>query len=216
LDDVINLIPRPSWELDAEKDLGGKADLLVSEILSDTLLDEGILRTTYQARETLLKPGAQLIPYAVSAIARLVGGEALAATTMVHTVCGFDLSPFNRCIPSSISINTDSRELLTLSDDIEVFRFNLTEKPPESEQRSITCTATADGMCLGALQWLRLYLDEETIFENRPADRFSPSAWRQRLYLFAEPAEVRAGDEITFRAGHNVTSLAIDRELRRI
>ena len=211
MEQSITLIPRPSWELDADKDLGGPADVLVAEILSDTLLDEGVLRTTQQARKTLLKPDAQLIPYAVSAMARLVGGEALAMTTMVGTVSGFDLSPFNRYIPASLSINTDSRDLLTLSDDLEVFRFDLTEAVPEPEERHLSCTATADGLCIGILQWVRLYLDHETIFENRPADRFAPSAWRQRLFPFAEPLEVCAGDTVAFRAVHNVASLAFDR-----
>ncbi|MBT7614351.1 MAG: hypothetical protein HN577_14195, partial [Rhodospirillaceae bacterium] len=148
-DDTITVIPRPSWELDAERDLGGRADILVAEILSDTLLDEGILRTTHQAREALLKPGAPLIPCAVSAMALLVGGEALASTTMVGEVSGFDLSPFNRYIPASLSVNTDSRELLTLSEDIEVFRFDLDQELPQPEQRSVTCTAIASGLCVG-------------------------------------------------------------------
>jgi hypothetical protein len=154
--DRITVIPRPSWEIDAERDLGGKADVFVAEILSDTLLDEGILRTTDQARRTLLKPGAPLIPHGVSAMARLVGGEALASTTMVTRVSGFDLSSFNRYIPASLSINTDSRELLTLSDDIEVFRFDLDQALPEPEQREISCEAREDGLCIGVLQWVRL------------------------------------------------------------
>lgn len=212
-DDIITVIPRPSWKIDVEKDLGGKADLFVAEILSDTLLDEGILRITDQARCDLLKPGAQLIPHGVSAMACLVGGEALASTTMVTEAAGFNLSAFNRYIPASLSINSDSRELLTLSDDIEVFRFDLDQELPKPEQRDITCQAREDGLCIGVLQWVRLYMDEETIFENRPADRFAPSAWRQRLFPFAEPITVKKGEQVDFRASHNIASLAFDRRV---
>ena len=145
-------------------------------------------------------------------MALLVGGEALASTTMVGEVSGFDLSPFNRYIPASLSVNTDSRELLTLSEDIEVFRFDLDQELPQPEQRSVTCTAIASGLCVGVLQWVRLYMDKETEFENRPADRFAPSAWRQRLFPFAEPLEMTKGEEVVFRAVHNVASLAFDWE----
>ena len=212
-DDVVTVIPRPSWEIDAERDLGGKADLFVAEILSDTLLDEGILRITDQARRDLLMPGAQLILHGVSAMARLVGGEALASTTMVTQAAGFDLSAFNRYIPASLSINSDSRELLTLSDDIEVFRFDLDQELPKPEQRDIACQAREDGLCIGVLQWVRLYMDAETVFENRPADRFAPSAWRQRLFPFAEPVVVKKGEQVEFRASHNIASLAFDRRV---
>ncbi|MGY8995201.1 MAG: 50S ribosomal protein L11 methyltransferase [Alphaproteobacteria bacterium] len=212
-ENIITVIPRPSWEIDVERDLGGKPDLFLAEILSDTLLDEGILRTTDQARRDLLKPGAPLIPHGVSAMARLVGGQALASTTMVTQASGFDLSAFNRYIPASLFINCDSRELLTLSDDIEVFRFDLDRELPKPEQRDISCQAREDGLCIGVLQWVRLYMDAETVFENRPADRFAPSAWRQRLFPFAEPIAVKKGEQVDFRASHNIASLAFDRRV---
>ena len=40
----------------------------------------------------------------------------------METVSGFDLSAFNRFTPASISLNTDSREIITFSEDLEVFR----------------------------------------------------------------------------------------------
>ena len=83
---------------------------------------------------------------------------------------------------------------------------------PESEQKTITSEATGDGLCVGVLQWIQLYMDKETVFENRPADRFAPSAWCQRLFPFAEPLHVRCGEEVSFRPVHNIASLAFDRE----
>jgi hypothetical protein len=56
-------------------------------------------------------------------------------------------------------------------------------------------------------------MDSETVFENRPADRFAPSAWRQRLFPFAAPMTVRKGETVTFRASHNIASLAFDRSV---
>jgi protein arginine N-methyltransferase 7 len=64
--DRIRVICKHSTELDVHADLGGPADILVSEIVSDDLLGEGVLSSHADAVSRLLKPGATIILSPVS------------------------------------------------------------------------------------------------------------------------------------------------------
>lgn len=60
----VRVIAKHSDQLDAEADMGGRADILVSEIVSSNLLGEKILAAHERAVRDLLKPGAQHQPHA--------------------------------------------------------------------------------------------------------------------------------------------------------
>ena len=206
--DRIKVIAKRSTSLTIGVDLPERADLLVSEILSDALLGESVLPSTAHARQHLLKPGAAMIPRAVAVVVRLVGGDWLSQTTSVGRVAGFDLTPFNRFAPSSISISMESGQLESYSADLEVFRFDLTAGGQRPEQRRFTIVPTRSGRCVGLLQWLRLQLDDSIVLENAPTETVQPSAWRQALYPFPQPIDLDAGESIELRGGHDLLNLA--------
>ena len=58
----------PGWSRQIE--LPEQADLLVSEIIGNEPFEEEVLETTLDARRRLLKPGARLIPNALTLFAR--------------------------------------------------------------------------------------------------------------------------------------------------
>lgn len=60
--DLIKLIPKHSTKLDAQIDLGGKVDLIVTETLDCGVFGEGLLDTLIHAKENLLKHNGQIIP----------------------------------------------------------------------------------------------------------------------------------------------------------
>ena len=66
VEDTVTLIPGWSRQLE----LPEPADLLLSEIIGNEPLEEEILETTLDARRRLLKPGARLIPHALTLLAR--------------------------------------------------------------------------------------------------------------------------------------------------
>jgi tetratricopeptide (TPR) repeat protein len=204
----IRVIAKASTELTIGTDMPGQADLLISEILSDRLLGERVLQSTADARRRLLKPGGQLIPRAVAAVVRLVGGTFFAEAASVEQVEGFDLSPFNRFAPSNVSISMESGAFESLSDDVEAFRFDLAREDHRPAERQMTLTARRAGRAVGLLQWLRLKLDDETSFENGPSETVAPSAWRQVLYPFPAPINLAAGEQLTVRAMHDLANLA--------
>ena len=60
----------PGWSRQIE--LPERADLLVAEVIGNEPFEEEILETTLDARHRLLKPGARLIPHALTVLARPV------------------------------------------------------------------------------------------------------------------------------------------------
>jgi type II protein arginine methyltransferase len=204
----IKVIPKRSTQLAVGVDLPERADVLISEILSDKLLEEGVINSTVHARRQLLKPNGTMIPRAIAAVVRLAGGDFLREASMVDRIDGFDLTPFNRFVPNSISLSMEAGQMESYSDDIEVFRFNLMADNHRPEERQLQMTARRTGTVIGLLQWLRLQLDESESFENRPADTVTPSAWRQVFYPFTWPLEVREGETVALWAAHDVVSMA--------
>lgn len=58
----VRVVTKHSTELDVVRDLGGPADILVSEVVSNDLLSEGAVPVVEHAVRHLLKPGAKVIP----------------------------------------------------------------------------------------------------------------------------------------------------------
>src|SRR6185369_3057303 len=114
----IKVVSKISTALEIGTDIPEPADLLVSEILSSDLLTEDVVTTVADARRRLLKPNARMIPYAVGAMTRLVGGEELAQASAVGMVEGFDLSPFNRFAPGALMVKVSDQTFETLSGDV--------------------------------------------------------------------------------------------------
>jgi tetratricopeptide (TPR) repeat protein len=204
----VTVVAKRSTRLTVGVDLPERADVLISEVLSDRLLGEQVLSSTAHARQQLLKPNAAIIPREVAAVVRLVGGTFLRQSASVASVEGFDLSLFNRFAPSSISISMESGQIESFSDDVEVFRFDLRREDHRPEERRLSIAARRPGTIAGVLQWLRLQLDDETSFENRPPEQVAPSAWRQVFYPFSVPLDVKAGETVQLWAKHDLLNLA--------
>src|SRR5262249_12312816 len=141
----VTVIPKRSTQLVVGVDMPERADVLISEILSDKLLEEGVLSSTAHARRHLLKPNGIMIPRAIAAVVRLAGGDFLREAAMVDRVEGFDLTPFNRFVPNSISLSMETGQMESYSDDVEVFRFDLTAESHRPEERQLQLTARRTG-----------------------------------------------------------------------
>ena len=59
------------------------------------------------------------------------------------------------------------------------------------------------GRAFGILQWIRLQMDEHTIFENHPSINAAASGWQHLAYIFPVPVELRAGETARVSAVHN-------------
>ena len=163
----VQVIAKRSTELDRDE-IDGGADLIVAEIFADDLLKEGALGALAHARGELAAPGAQIIPAAASIQVALAWWDY--RPTDFEDICGFDLSKFERHIAPELKVGTDHARLALRSEQQTLFAFDFAAAEPARPARSRLTLAARGGPANGAIRWLRLELDEETRYENRPGE----------------------------------------------
>lgn len=204
LTDRVKVIAKHSTALAAGHELEGRADLLITETFSSDLLSEGILPTVEHAHRELLTPDAVVIPRRASARAYLAGGAAIEAMLFAGRSNDFDLSLFDAFAPPRFAVCMNNVVHDALSDDFELFSFDLRARLFGMDSRTLTITATQSGVAAALVQWIKLELDETICYENRPSS--GPDAemhWTHILYRFPRSFAVRQGEPVELHIGHN-------------
>lgn len=209
LADRIHVVGKRSLELDPIGDMGGPADILVSEIVSNDLLSEGVLAAHGDAVARLLKPGARVIP-SRGRIRVALAQDRDWAGSRLGTVCGFDLSPFNRVARPRREVRTDSPRIALRSDPADLFEFDLAAPGPWRDRRARLSLSAAGGTINGILQWIAIDLDGE-IHENRPGAG-TRSCWAALLWPFTESRDTCAGDIVVVGGYHTEDRVRLWRE----
>jgi tetratricopeptide (TPR) repeat protein len=206
---AVALHAKRSEQLGLGREMWARANLLVTETFSSGLLSEGVLPSIEHAREHLLTPDAVIIPRRADARGFLVGGPTIEAQAYASQAAGFDLSSFNLFASSKFGLHLDRLPHDALSDDFEIFSFDLTQTRFPAERRPLTVTARRAGRCIGVAQWLRLELDAETTYENRPTADAGANGWMHVIYRFPQPVELEAGDQMHLIASHTRTDMTV-------
>jgi predicted RNA methylase len=195
------LISKQSQKLDVETDLNGRVDVLVSEILSESLLGEGVLSAHEHAVRELLKPGGRVIPARGSirvALAEYTGHD----ETLMGNIEGFDLSPFNQLKCPSIPVDVGSDKLSLRSDANDLFAFDFATEVRCPPARSLINLQSSGGRVNGIIQWIKFDLDETHSYENSPSPS-ATSAWAARFYHLPAAVETRAGETLEVGGFHD-------------
>ena len=204
LDQRIRLLAKKSTDVNVGEDLPQPADILVSEILSSELLGERVLSSIEDAKRRLLKPGCRIIPAAGSIMIALFGGEDIGSNLAVGDACGFNLRQFNDIVPRRQTIARSDLTIEMLSADTEAFRFDFESAIVAApEVKTLNIPVTAAGLCLGFVQWIRLEMFADIVFENHPSVKAAASGWTRCAYVFASPVELKVGQVAVVSAAHN-------------
>lgn len=205
--DVVEIVAERSTKLEAAGTLAAGADLIVSEVFSHTLLDEGAIETLNHAMKKLARPGARIIPASASIQVALAEyrGEILPP---IGDVAGFDLSRFDRHAPRTMSVPLKSRNLRLRSPAQPLFDFDFTLGEAPAEQRRTLAMTSRGGRVDGVAQWIRLQLTDEIAFENRPGPgRWSH--WPCVFYPFDSPLATAKGDQVPVEGWHDEVRVRI-------
>ena len=202
---IIEVLAKRSTDLDREADLGGGADVIVAEVFADDLLYEGAVQTLRHARRELARPGARFIP--ASASVRVALGERTFSSGSGH-VKGFDLSLFRRHLASNWKLSVGDKSLRLSSQPLDLFSFDFEAGDIPVSGRIRLTMAAEDEEANGLVQWLRLRLDSETDYENKPAPG-GRSHWSSSFYPFPDGRRLRRGESIEVNAAHDGERLQI-------
>lgn len=203
-EDRITVLSRTSFDIEPGKDLPEKADILIHEIFSSELIAEQVLPAIEDAKNRLLKPGARILPAAASIMIALVGGDDVGKYLNVKDSFGFDLQPFNAITPRKIPLYREDLNPRLLSDDVEAFRFDfMNDSFFPRQDKTLDITSTAEGLCYGVIQWIRMEFDEQVAFENHPSQSKSVSNWQRTVFCFDEPIDLKPGVVVPISAAHD-------------
>jgi protein arginine N-methyltransferase 7 len=207
LSDRIRVLAKTSFDVDPDADMAGPADLLVSEIVSNMLLDQGVLPAIEHAAKTLLKPDARVIP-ARGVIRVALAHDAEFDRARLGCIDGFDLSPFNRLAPPFYLIARGDPRLTLRSEPADLFDFDFQSGGPFPSGSTTRILNSAGGEANGIAQWIALQMDERGWYENRPAPG-SSSAWAVMFWPFRNSHIHPAGTALAVRGRHDRRNLRI-------
>ena len=207
----VKVVPKSSTDLVPGRDLPERAEVLITETFASGLMGEGIFPTLEHAHQHLLTPDAAVIPAVGSVMGYLAGGDTLKGMLFADRIEDFDLTPFNDFAPPVLAFSLDGVPHEALSDDLELLRFDFREKSFPMAKRPMRVTATKPGLCVGVAQWIRIELDRETSYDNRPAPNAEHNRhWTHLLHRFPKLLRLQAGDVVAMDVCHNRSQVNID------
>jgi protein arginine N-methyltransferase 7 len=199
--DRVRVVAKCSTDLDVEADLGGRADILVSEIVANDVLHENALPVMEDAVRRLLKPGGTMIPSSGQAMAALAYWGGLDERRLGE-VAGFDMSPFNRLDRFPRRLPVGAASLALRSAPQVLFDFDFTSGGPYRGRETRLELIAEGGPVNGVVQWIRLQLDAEGVYENRPGPD-ATSAWAALFHPFDREIDPEPGEAVRIAAAHS-------------
>lgn len=196
--DRITVFNRHSTSLDADADLGGPVDLIISEIIGVDLVCEKALPSLADAKRRLLAPGGTMIPTIGEIRVALAWWDGYAEIPAQADQCGFDLSAFNQLAPCRWKIDVGTRRLHVRSDEAALMSFDLTTTTVPDRHAALMLQSTG-GAVNGVIQWIGLQLDEDGWFDNPPAHG-AISSWACIFFPFPAPIDTAAGQPVQIAA----------------
>jgi tetratricopeptide (TPR) repeat protein len=204
---AVTIINKKSTDLVPGEDIPGPVDILVSEILDEGLLGEGVIPSVHHARSVLVRKEASVIPRSATVHAVLVESESLYKSYCVNKAAGFDVDAFNefsRARYTRLRLSTFTHRIL--GRPFDTFSFDLADPDPrDTGEEVFTTTVDEDCTCHAIVFWFRLDLDAEISVEISPSNE--ESCWMQAAQIQHPPLQLRAGQEIRIHGRYDSTAI---------
>ena len=205
--DRVRVVQKHSTKLDVDADLGGPADILVSEIVANDLLGEGTLAVLEDAVHRLVKPGGKIIP-ARGRVRVALADDDEWESARIGQVAGFDLSTFNRLASPYREIYIGASRLTLRSEAADLFSFDFASGGPFPEAHAQTTLIANGQRVTGIAQWIALDMDGQGVYENRP-EPGAHSSWWMVFHPFEKPLQTQPGEKVAVGGHHDRSSLRI-------
>jgi type II protein arginine methyltransferase len=199
--DRIRVVVKHSYDLDPSDDLGGPADLLVSEIVSNDVLGQRVLAVLDDAHRRLLRPGADVIPLGAVARVALAQSEQI-AQSRIERVDGFDLSALNDLAPPMWKLRAGDPQLTLSTAPEDLFAFNFQSGLAHASETASVTLRAEEGPANCIVQWMQLRMDSVGLYENAPGTG-ATSCWAVLAYPLRRPISLERGEQVVVHGSHD-------------
>jgi precorrin-6B methylase 2 len=211
--DRITLVP--GWS--TETSLPVKADVLISEIIGNDPLGEGVLRFTRDALRRLVKPKARLVPSALEIWA--VGVTAPSGWVDRRTFSpntadtwrewyGFDFGPAVQAAARtphfSMLLAQQAREWVAVTERICLAEIDLGD-PPHTIHADKPFPVVAEGRLDGVLIYFKACLAAGIDLPTDPRLADAANCWRSPMWLVPGGRRVKPGDRLRVSYGYRLS-----------
>lgn len=186
-----------------------RADLLLHEFVGGQFLAARVAPMASLLRDSLLTREAYILPDRFAAVGMLVGDPWLLDLIRVPewvedlNVSGINLfAAATAVVRGPVNIGQQFSEPTTLAEFNLLIDADILRGP-----RQINVPATASGVAIGVLQWVRHEFPDGSIYENRPNLRCN---WSPVFHPFPHNLPVSAGSCVTLAVENTDTEIFID------
>ncbi|MCB1633379.1 MAG: 50S ribosomal protein L11 methyltransferase [Xanthomonadales bacterium] len=190
------------------------ADVLVSEIIGNDPLGEGILEFTSDAVRRWLKPDARLLPSRLRVMAVPVQIDEQARDHWQFTetsvrrwlaTYGIDFSSLlaaSVLTPMSVQVaSSRASAWLRLADSQELVNYDLSARVHARTSVETHFEIHLEGRLDGVLLWFEASLSRTTVLTTDPSVPRDDNHWDHSFRLLANPRHVLSGQRVRFRLG---------------
>lgn len=195
----ITVLKEKSTRLKVGDHLPEPVDVLVYSHFGPGLLQPGTIIHLQHAKNSLLKPGARVIPAAARVFAMLIEATSLSKTNPIGNVRGFDYSHFDVLRPDSFKLfDYTQDQYQAITDPFQAMDFEFNKHINLQGKNLLELVTLNNGLCHGVMFWYDLYLDEQVVFS--PTNHVQQRYWRQMVQFFEQPFHVTKGDTLNLYA----------------
>jgi SAM-dependent methyltransferase len=195
----IDFIEGASTQIPTDRLGSPQPSLLISEILGNGILEENVLEFTLDARNRLLAPGSQLIPWKldiyVFAFQSELKPDRWLEVAEFQDLYGFDFTLFGQVLCNKATLSLDRYNPLlnkTMSEPLLVKSLDLTTLDSALFSEQFSLPIKYNGTVTGVCAYFKAYLDETTTLTNSP---WAPQThWTQLIYSLPVAKPVSEGD----------------------
>jgi hypothetical protein len=208
LEGDISILHKRSQDLTIDKDILEPIDILVAEILDTGLLGENVIAAISDARHRLCKPGATIIPCGATVYAAPIESKEIALERRVNIASGFNISLLNS-LRANMYMQTDLSRYRwrMLTKPVQIFDLDFTRDQPVMEEKSFCLTPHSDGMAHCIAFWFDLHLSTKVTLSTAPEK--PTTHWKQAVYTFSDPVEIKQNKPIRLIASRNQSKITL-------
>ena len=194
----IKLFNCSSYDILPNNHFDNLPDIIVSELISNEFLAEGVLEIINDAKKRLLNKKFEIIPEVGNINISLIGGGRLKKYLDINNYRNINLQKFKNFTPKKITLNYDLiHEDDLLSNCVSIFDFDFTEDDfNKNFEKSIILKTLKKEICYGVIQWVRIAMKSGLEYENKPGQKNVNYHWDPVIYLFDKPLLVEENQEI--------------------